>query len=473
MSEKKCLSCGNVLETADEDLFHCEDCLKRMHSGLLKFISSWKNKRVPRNEQNVKNRIIQPILEYLGWNVKSDLYIDAEYSLVKRDGKGGIYKVDYGLLIPKFEEKLRCIIEAKAPGKLSGNLLSDAESQLLDYAYHLRVPLAFLTDGIKWRIYLPTALRDPLAFDLDVEKDSSDEIVATLEDCLSFEKISSNEAIEIVRRKLEERVAKKQISRAWEKLLVSDKLITLLIKETKQISGDTPERQYVEEFLKGLNGGGEENPEKGKGKIQRLIEFLTPLIKEGKYTRNQLQKKAEEEFRKNIARSTIDTQLWGSMKSDAKLNRFSHVVEVDSRTKVMRFTKEVPKVESENDGGSSDKEIHFFLRGKKYTEETAISAYVKIFEIFASQDGSFLEVLAPQTAGLKNQWLSRSRDDMSVYDEATELPGGWWLDKNVSNKDKNKRLEKACKIAGIVFGKPEGLKVNFPPAVKKSRNREK
>lgn len=447
------MSCDNVFETADEDLFHCEDCLKRMHSDLRRFISSRTKKPDPDSESKVKIQIVQPILEKLGWDIRNDSYVAPEYQLKIKGGKNNYKYADYGLLIPKFKKPLRCIIEVKTPGKLSGSSLDDAEHQLLQYAFIASVPLAILTDGLKWRFYLPSASEDIHICTLDVKKDPSDEVVSKLVRYLSFENTISNKSTKNAKHDLNERVTKEEIAQAWE-LLASDKLIDILIKETKRIYGNTPERRYVEEFLRSLHGNKKEGGD-SKGKIQKIVEFLTPLIKEGIYTRKQLQEKAEKEF-DDVSPKTIGAQLWGSMKHDPNLNKFPYVVEVDSTTKVMRFTKEVPKARGDN-----DKKIRFFLLGKEHTEATAISAYVKIFTILAREDRKFLELLAPQTKKQKNQWLSQNRNDMPNYNRAEEFLGGWWLDKNIDNKGKKRRLRKACEVAGIPFGKREGLKVPF------------
>lgn len=252
------MACGNVFETEDEDVFHCEACLKRMHSDLQRFILSRKKKPDPDSESKVKIQIVQPILEKLGWDIKNDSYVAPEYQLKIKGGKNNYKYADYGLLIPKFKKPLRCIIEVKTPGKLSGSSLDDAEHQLLQYAFIASVPLAILTDGLKWRFYLPSASEDKHVCTLDLRKDPSDEVVSKLVRYLSFENTISNKSTKNAKSDLNERVMKEEIFQAWEKLLASDKLINVLIKETRQISGDTPERQYVKEFLDGLiTGGGE------------------------------------------------------------------------------------------------------------------------------------------------------------------------------------------------------------------------
>lgn len=410
-------------------------------------------------EEHVKTSIINPVLMRLGWEVENPSYVFLEYSPRRYSGR-----VDYGLLIPERDNKLQCVIEAKARGAN----LNSFEDQLFKYISSEVPWLAILTDGRKWRFYSPRALgkyEQSLVHALDIQKDPLEEVVRRFNRYLSFERVSSAEAMDDLDSDHKEITIKRHISRAWAKICSSDELIDLLTNETRKISGPAPERRYVEEFLRGLQGDeeeGKDDPKPRKGKIRRVVEFLTPLIKEGIYTRKQLQEKAEKQF-DDVSPNTIDTQLWGSMKTDPNLNKFPYVVEVDSTTKFMKFTKEVPKTRKEVliARNENDKKIRFFLWGEEYTEATAISAYIKIFTILSREDEKFLEELAPKTKGPKNQWLSKNRDDMSNYEETEPLLGGWWLDKNISNEYKNRRLRKACEVAGIPFGKREGLKVPF------------
>lgn len=45
--------------------------------------------------------------------------------------------------------------------------------------------------------------------------------------------------------------------------------------------------------------------------------------------------------------------------------------------------------------------------------------------------------------------------------KSKEISPGWWLDTNLSNESKIKRLRMACGVAGIPFGKPSGLKITL------------
>ena len=110
----------------------------------------------------------------------------------------------------------------------------------------------------------------------------------------------------------------------------------------------------------------------------------------------------------------------------------------------------------------SSREVQFFLLGEKYTESNAINAYTKIMKTFA-RDKDFITHLAQQTAGRKHKWLSQNLEDLtsSKRAKAKEISSGLWLDTHLSNEEKIKRLKMACKVAGVPFGEPRGLKITF------------
>ena len=369
----------------------------------LEFVSSVKEKlgkNTYGSEAAVSMMIVLPVLKHLGWPADDPSYVCPEYRLEGR-------KVDYGLKISRGkEEGLRCIIEVKAVGNII-----DADRQLFEYAFLAGVPLAVLTDGRLWRFYLPLVAgqyKERLVRTLDIEEHSTEEVIRVLTRYISFGNTQSGQAKKNAESDLNERItkieAKENISIAWQSLLdgTSDKLVNLLIEETSLISS-APERSDVEEFLKSL-----ENAE---------------LEPKPKTTRRKKPEPKKPESRK--------------------------------RTKVAPPEPEkLPK--------TSGRKTTFFLLGEEYTEAGySVNAYVKIMKILAARDKDFTIRLAPLTAGKKNKWLSRNREDMVVYKMAREVSPGWWLDTNVSNKDKIRRLRVACEAAGIPFGKPNGLKITF------------
>jgi hypothetical protein len=65
--------------------------------------------------------------------------------------------VDVALFNPeKTSEGAEVFIEVKTPGKLEKDLIAGATQLHLYNAYH-KSAISILTDGIKWRFYLPSA----------------------------------------------------------------------------------------------------------------------------------------------------------------------------------------------------------------------------------------------------------------------------------------------------------------------------
>ncbi|MDE0662879.1 MAG: hypothetical protein OXH82_02975 [Candidatus Dadabacteria bacterium] len=234
----------------------------------LEFVSSIKGRlgSYP-SEESVSVQIVLPVLGHLGWDIHSPDYVCPQYPLDR-------LKVDYGLKISKGSgEGLRCIIEVKAEGNL------DADHQLFKYAFFAGAPLAVLTDGRHWRFYLPMVpgkFEERLVRTLDFGEHSHEEIINGLVRYLSFENTRSGKAKENAERDHNQRIrsieTEKNISVAWGNLLYgsSDKLVTLLIEETSQISsGYAPARSDVKEFLKNIKNIESESGNASRKKLRK------------------------------------------------------------------------------------------------------------------------------------------------------------------------------------------------------------
>lgn len=90
------------------------------------------------------------------------------------------------------------------------------------------------------------------------------------------------------------------------------------------------------------------------------------------------------------------------------------------------------------------------------SEMTAIDAFVSDLLALGGLDcDRFFEQLAPMLRGTKRNHLSRSAED--VYPERSDLMEvhvvsiipGWFLGKDISNKEKEKFLKRACRLAGV------------------------
>ena len=94
-------------------------------------------------EQATREMAVNPVIDALGWDTFNPDAVDREYSV-----RGG--RVDYCLRTPS---RNLVLIEVKR----AGTDLDDHEEQLLRYAFDEGVPLAALTNGLLWWLYLPRA----------------------------------------------------------------------------------------------------------------------------------------------------------------------------------------------------------------------------------------------------------------------------------------------------------------------------
>ena len=307
-------------------------------------------------------------------------------------------KVDYGLKISRGkEEGLRCIIEVKAVGNII-----DADRQLFEYAFLAGVPLAVLTDGRLWRFYLPLVAgqyKERLVRTLDIEEHSTEEVIRVLTRYISFGNTQSGQAKKNAESDLNERITK------------------IEAKENISIAWQS--------LLDGTS--------------DKLVNLL---IEETSLISSAPERSDVEEFLRSI--QNVEKSL-----------------EVHSKTK-----PEIPKTKNRFRRRATGRNPSFLLLGEKYLDQNTIaSAFTKIIEILAERDKNFLALLAPEVEGRKKKQLSRNLADLGDYGYAQKtarrLPGGWWLKTHSSTDRKIRILRKACKIAGIPFGKSSGLKLEF------------
>jgi len=93
------------------------------------------------NEAAVSQGIVLRLLHALSWPAYDTQIVYPEYSLQGR-------RVDYALCHPP--GKPIAFVEVKQIGQSEG-----AERQLFEYAFHIGVQLAILTDGQEWNFFLP------------------------------------------------------------------------------------------------------------------------------------------------------------------------------------------------------------------------------------------------------------------------------------------------------------------------------
>ena len=100
------------------------------------------------------------------------------------------------------------------------------------------------------------------------------------------------------------------------------------------------------------------------------------------------------------------------------------------------------------------------LDGKTTHCRTAKEVFVGVFREFAKRDTNFCERYAStQRTGGKRLELARRAEDLYppgskwTRTDASDLPGGWWLATHLSNELKEKRIQRACSVAGMDFGR--------------------
>lgn len=93
------------------------------------------------SEAQVSQGIVRRLLHALGWPTFDVEVVIPEYSVSGR-------RVDFALCHPRSKPLL--FVEVKQVGNSAG-----ADRQLFEYAFHEGVPMAVLTDGQEWSVYLP------------------------------------------------------------------------------------------------------------------------------------------------------------------------------------------------------------------------------------------------------------------------------------------------------------------------------
>ncbi len=308
-------------------------------------------------------------------------------------------KVDYGLKISEGKEEG---LRCIIEVKAVGNIV-EADRQLFEYAFHAGTPLAILTDGKLWRFYLPLAAgkyKERLVRTLDFEEHSIEELGEGLVRYVSFDNTRSGQAKKNAENDLDKRIAKDEA------------------------------KKNISTAWENLLGGASD-------KLVNLLIEETSLISSAP------ERSDVEKFLKNFRNAE---------------RRQETPPEIKPRKKKKHWSEDPAERKKKN------KKPSFFLLGREYRDEKNVtSAFVKIFEILAERDGTFLARLAPELAGRKNKRLSRNLTDLGDIGSkvAKRFPGGWWLSTHSSTDGKISILRKVCKVAEIPFGKPGGLKVDF------------
>lgn len=167
------------------------------------------------NEASVSQGIVLRLLNALGWPAYDTDAVWPEYALGGR-------RVDFALCSPP--SKPIAFIEVKQIGQSDG-----AERQLFEYAFHIGVPMAILTDGREWNFFLPGEQGDygeRRVYKLDIVDRDATECAERLERYLLHSAVASGSAIQAARDDYRNVSKDRQMlaafPKAWSQLIAED-----------------------------------------------------------------------------------------------------------------------------------------------------------------------------------------------------------------------------------------------------------
>ena len=347
------------------------------------------------NEAAVSQGIVLRLLQALGWPTYDTQVVCPEFSLSGR-------RVDYALCHPS--NKPVAFIEVKQIGQSDG-----AERQLFEYAFHVGVPLAILTDGQEWNFFLPAEQGDYTerrVYKLDMVERDVAESVTRLERYLSYAQVSSGAAIAAAREDYKNVSRSRQmlstLPEAWAKLVAEEDelLLELLADKVESLCGFKPDVDTVARFLRenvGLRGSQQATAQGTR----------TPLPVPPAPAPSQKAKPMT------------------AAPSDARLGGVGYTFE--GRFTPCRNGREV---------------------------------LIAVFEALATRDPTFLERFAARPKhGRTRRYLARSPDELYpgrpdlAREHSFKLQSGWHVGTNVSHAQIERIIEMACEVSRVRFGK--------------------
>ena len=194
------------------------------------------------NEAAISQGAVLPIINALGWETQDTDEVAPEWTTTKG-------RVDFAICLGK----PRVFVEVKQPGRFESGI-----EQLLQYAFTEGVPMAVLSDGCRWSVYLPGEAGSYIerrVDHLDVVERSLENVEKILRRYLGKEEVSSGAYLDNAQKDLHSATrrqrAKDTIPKAWSKLLEEpDGLIAeYLIETVEEEAGVAPSEEDVRNFL--------------------------------------------------------------------------------------------------------------------------------------------------------------------------------------------------------------------------------
>jgi len=347
------------------------------------------------NEAAVSQGIVLRLLQALGWPTYDTQVVCPEFSLSGR-------RVDYGLCHPS--NKPVAFIEVKQIGQSDG-----AERQLFEYAFHIGVPLAILTDGQEWNFFLPAEQGDyseRRVYKLDIVERDITESVTRLERYLAYSRVSAGTAIAAAREDYKNVSRGRQmlstLPEAWSKLVAEEDeiLLELLADKVESLCGFKPDVDTVARFLKesvGLRGGVQ-----GASQSSRTLPLSPPAA----------------------------NQMAG------------------------------PRASNPSGSGPRSEGIGYSFEGRFVSCRNGREILVSVFETLAKRDSTFLERFAARPKhGRTRRYLARSPEELYpdrpdlAREHFFKLESGWCIGTNVSHAQIERIIEMACEVSKVRYGK--------------------
>lgn len=350
------------------------------------------------NEASVSQGIVLRLLNALGWPTYDTDAVWPEYSLGPR-------RVDFALCSPP--SKPIAFIEVKQIGQGDG-----AERQLFEYAFHIGVPLAILTDGQEWNFFLPAEQGDygeRRVYRLDLSERNIDECADRLNRYLLYSSIVSGQAIDSARSDYrnisKDRQMLATLPKAWRELIADADgvLVDVLADRVASLCGFRPDPDMVAGFLRAVANG---RADQSKNSRQ-----TTPVVRTS--------------LKEPMPFATQNVDVTDPSKEPARV-----------------------------------RPIGFEFEGHFHECRNAIETLRRIFGLLISKDPTFAERFAGLPKhGRTRRYLAKDANDLYrdrpdlVSGFSEEISSGWWLATNLSRWDIDKIIRMACDVAQITYGR--------------------
>ena len=213
-----------------------------------------------RSDEATRQGAVLPVLKSLGWDHQNLSEVPPQVPVRNR-------RVSYGLRVGG---RTLAFVEARR----AGDDLAKRQQWFVEAAAGAGVPLAALTDGLAWRLYLSAeaaGIEQRLVCAVDFRSDPPARAAAGIRRFIGRDAVVGGEALEAAKQEFErrerDRLGRAALSRVWRRLVTEptgtygDTLHDLLAEAVGVEAGRRPEREAVHRFLLGTLPGDHAPPE--------------------------------------------------------------------------------------------------------------------------------------------------------------------------------------------------------------------